>query len=59
MFVLWGEVEEDKNKGLLGTGKVPKNKPFVCCIQEYGVRVEGLETDWTRMHKMFSTTIKD
>ena len=59
LFCLWGDLEEDKNKGALASGKPTKNKPFTCCIQEYGVRVDGPEGDWIRMHKMFLTTIKD
>lgn len=58
LFFLWGELEEDKNSGDLAAGKPTKNKPFICCIQEYGVKGEG-EDEWIRMHKMFSTTIKD
>jgi len=57
LFFLWGELEEDKKSGALASGNQTKNKPFICCIQEYGVRDES--DGWIRMHKMFSTTIKD
>jgi protection-of-telomeres protein 1 len=59
LFFLWGELEEDKKNGALADGKPTKNKPFTCCVQEYGVRDESQEGDWVRMHKMISTTIKD
>jgi hypothetical protein len=59
LWALWGELEDDKNSGALAAGKLTKNKPFTCCIQEYGIRLEGPEGDWIRMHKMFMTTIKE
>jgi protection-of-telomeres protein 1 len=56
LFLLWGEVEEKKQANELDTNKPPSNKPFDCCIQEYGI--SDSYGGWTRMHRMFHTVIK-
>jgi hypothetical protein len=49
---LWGDLEEIKSDGAMRT---PQNKAFECCIQEYGVQVDG---GWMRMHRLCKTTIQ-
>lgn len=40
LFLLWGDLEELRRKGDGDDGERtrPSNKPFECCIKEYGVR---------------------
>lgn len=61
-----GEVEEDEAAGHSpGLGQV-SNKPFACCIQQYGVKVEAEEGEednagegkrWQRVFGLFGTKI--
>ncbi|KAF2667035.1 hypothetical protein BT63DRAFT_327557 [Microthyrium microscopicum] len=56
LFALWGEIEESKRNGTHDLAITPRNRPFICCIQEYGVK--NNEGGWNRMHAMTSTTIR-
>ncbi|OKL57574.1 hypothetical protein UA08_07010 [Talaromyces atroroseus] len=39
LCVLWGDLEEYKNAGMRdGQQKGPSQRPFTCCVKEYGVR---------------------
>jgi hypothetical protein len=51
LFILWGNLREFKRNG----EQKLSNKPFECCIREYGVRADE---GWFRLHKMFETTIR-
>lgn len=53
LFTLWGDLEEVKSAGQLESGT--SNKPFECCITEFGVK-EG--DDWVRTHAIYDTRIK-
>jgi protection-of-telomeres protein 1 len=58
LFILWGDLEEVKKKtNKEGEVPVPKNRPFECVIQEYGVQDDDKE--WIRMHRMTGTTIRE
>lgn len=52
LFTLWGDLEEVKSAGKLESGS--SNKPFNCCIKEFGVK-EGDE--WVRTHAICDTRI--
>jgi protection-of-telomeres protein 1 len=54
LFILWGNVKELKDEGKLGPADVT-NRPFECCIMEYGVEQDD---NWIRMHRMFGTTVR-
>lgn len=81
LFYLWGDLAEQKDKFLgshpqidadesfsLGTYNITAgNRPFDCCIAEYGVQVpldadddSSQEADWPwmRLYKLFGTMIK-
>lgn len=60
-----GEVEEEATEQSLDLGQI-SNKPFACCIQQYGVKVEAEEGEednagegkrWQRMFGLFGTKI--
>lgn len=53
LFTLWGDLEEVKNAGRLDESGT-SNKPFECCIKEFGVK-EG--NDWVRTHAICDTRI--
>jgi protection-of-telomeres protein 1 len=53
LFTLWGDLEELKSAGKLEGS--PSNKPFECCIMEFGVK-EG--DDWVRIHAICETSIR-
>lgn len=58
LFKLWGDLaekKEDEEAWTHETGTKVANRPFECCIMEYGVP-EG--DGYRRMHKMFQTTIR-
>nr|POF13706.1 protection of telomeres protein 1 [Quercus suber] len=56
MCILWGNLEEWKSSNWTLRGGL-KNKPFVCCIAEYGVRCEdGGSSDRFGMKKCFKLT---
>ncbi|KAE8140605.1 hypothetical protein BDV38DRAFT_19987 [Aspergillus pseudotamarii] len=48
LFILWGDLEERKKKTIEESGQGPpkldrtSSRPFVCCIQEYGVKCSHL-----------------
>lgn len=51
----------------LSTGIIPSNKAFICCIQQYGVKVPeddiskadaGHHKRWQRLYGLFGTTIQ-
>jgi len=56
LFVLWGELAERKENGVIDPAQPLINKPFECCIQEYGVP-DGKD-GWIRLHRIHHTTIK-
>ncbi|KAK7706357.1 hypothetical protein SLS64_007697 [Diaporthe eres] len=59
-----GEAEEDPAGHSSGLGQI-SNKPFACCIQQYGVKVEAEEGEdnagggkrWQRVFGLFGTKI--
>lgn len=60
-----GEAEEDAAGNSLGLGQI-SNKPFACCIQQYGVKVEAEDGEednagegkrWQRVFGLFGTKI--
>ncbi|KAM3423006.1 hypothetical protein BST61_g480 [Cercospora zeina] len=54
LFLLWGNLEEQAG------GEELSNKPFQCCIEEYGIEVDEAAsalTGWQRMYSMFGTSI--
>ncbi|PPJ58669.1 hypothetical protein CBER1_03965 [Cercospora berteroae] len=54
LFLLWGNLEET------AAGKELSNKPFQCCIEEYGVELDKPESalpGFQRMYSMFGTSI--
>jgi protection-of-telomeres protein 1 len=53
LFRLWGDLEEVKSAGKLEGGI--SNKPFECCIKEFGVKEGG---EWVRTHAICDTQIK-
>lgn len=75
LFFLWGELAEQKDKFLRSHPQISadedlslekfnistQNRPFECCIAEYGVEVPRSENDdtkdWMRVYKLFGTTI--
>ncbi|KAE8370090.1 hypothetical protein BDV27DRAFT_152501 [Aspergillus caelatus] len=48
LFILWGDLEERKKKIIKESGQGPpkldraSSRPFICCIQEYGVKCSHL-----------------
>lgn len=78
LFKLWGNLQEIKQRieamsaGTQATGDEAgrdrwggqlSNRPFECCVHEYGQRLdEGDRTDdgseWIRLHTMTDTAIK-
>jgi hypothetical protein len=60
LFFLWGDLEEIKGKEPDPAVQLrPSNRPFYCCIAEYGAQdteADG-EPSWIRCHKMIYTTI--
>lgn len=59
LCVLWGDLEELKSKGK--NNEPPSNRPFECCIAEYGIPADEQEDGdgygVVRMFKMFGTAI--
>ncbi|GAB7357853.1 hypothetical protein MBLNU230_g0024t1 [Neophaeotheca triangularis] len=57
MYVLWGDLQEIKSAGNEDQG--PSNRPFECCIAEYGVQGEEEDGEHgvVRMYKMFGATV--
>lgn len=82
LFVLWGELAEQKEKFLESNrgveadesfslrkyhiGTTTANRPFECCIAEYGVPIsqgnksdlDSSEAEWMRCFRMFDTKVK-
>ncbi|KAF2273150.1 uncharacterized protein EI97DRAFT_190930 [Westerdykella ornata] len=69
LFILWGNLLELKRDLAPSGVKFPlptrdqrlSNKPFECCIEEYGVQVEPSPqwpTGWQRIYKLASTLIR-
>jgi hypothetical protein len=62
MFLLWGNLEEMRREETR-VGEGLSNKPFECCIQEYGVELDNDDpakrpgNEWLRLYSMFGTTI--
>lgn len=55
--VLWGDLLDLKS----GRVESLSNRPFECCIMEYGVPVQpadGTSRKWVRCHKIFDTSIR-
>lgn len=67
LFILWGNLEELKSEGTIlplapKDSKFLSNKPFQCCIEEYGYfdpRVHKSEDECQRLHRMAGTTIME
>jgi hypothetical protein len=70
LFILWGNLLELKKElspngvsfPLPAGSKTLQNKPFECCIEEYGARVipsPRWPAGWQRMYKLASTVIMD
>lgn len=77
LFILWGDLEERKRAApdgqldLTQPQNTPSQRPFTCCIKEYGVPCDCLEEGdgkesghheegclrWQRRFAMFGTTI--
>jgi len=67
LYILWGDLEEKKQQAEEDqTAKrqmlvEPSNKPFDCCIQEYGVLRNGCDPatvdDWKRQYMLHGVTI--
>ena len=65
LFILWGNLEELKSVGRIlplpvDNSKILHNKPFDCCIEEYGYfdpKVHGVESNSQRLYRMAGTTI--
>lgn len=60
LFILWGNLEEVGS----GDSEEVSNRPFECCIEEYGVELDDevssnnvLSRGWQRMYSMFGATI--
>ena len=58
LCILWGNLEE------MGRKDVLSNRPFECCVLEYGVEMDEEDEEkalvpfgWKRLHRMFGTTI--
>jgi len=58
LFTLWGNLEEKDGDTALS------NRPFECCIAEYGVEMDADDPErgqvpfgWKRLYRMFGTTI--
>lgn len=58
LYILWGDLEERKSTEI---SIPPSNRPFECCISEYGLLKEGgaLENvlDWERHYMLHGVTI--
>jgi hypothetical protein len=70
LFILWGNLFELKKEltpknikfPLMPGSKALQNKPFECCIEEYGAHVPPSArwpARYQRMHKLASTVIMD
>jgi protection-of-telomeres protein 1 len=68
LFILWGNLQELKQQLMPQGIKFPlphgderlQNKPFECCIGEYGAKVEPSlrwPHGWQRMYRLMATTI--
>ncbi|KAI5368286.1 putative protection of telomeres protein [Septoria linicola] len=62
LFILWGNLLERQE---VGQGLALSNKPFQCCIEEYGIELDEddparhtARKGFQRMYSMFGTTIK-
>ncbi|QIW94643.1 hypothetical protein AMS68_000161 [Peltaster fructicola] len=58
MYILWGNLEEQK---AAGADDMPSNRPFECCLSEYGVLKSGGKPenifDWERQYMLHGLTI--
>ena len=70
LFILWGNLFELKQELTVKGIKLPlpsgdsrlQNKPFDCCIEEYGSKVPPSvqwPQGWQRMHQPYNTLIQD
>ena len=67
LYILWGDLEEKKRAAdeeqLAKRQKLeePSNRPFDCCLQEYGTLRNGgdpgVVSDWNRCFMMHGVTI--
>lgn len=66
LYILWGDLEEKKKVEGEQVAKrqkldEPSNRPFDCCLQEYGMLSSGGDVaeigDWERRFMMFGVTI--